>query len=560
MQFKQKVLGMVAVAGLWSVAAAAQTTVVTFDDGWQGWTPPWTANAADTRIESTGGHPGAYAHTTAELYDLGYYIDDVFGGESPFLGNHAEHASLTFSIDFKADRVRIGGQPAEVPVFVHFRNFAHNASVFFRLGTLADGQAWTTHSVTVDPRSLQMPAGWGGTGADDPETGGPVLPAGVTFADVMSDVNEVSLAAHEPYEPFEGGDFDVGVDNIRIAFGEAPPAQPPRYEIVDLGTFGGELANAHAINESGAVAGVAMNKDFIELAFLWQDGQMRYLGTLNPAFEYDFGVARGISDNGYLAGYSMAPFPNGPGSVAHAFFWSEDTGMVDLDPGSEFASWAWDVNSAGQVVGEGRGAFIWTQKDGMVSIGPGAAEAINEKGEVAGWGTTPGGTGGWVYDSASGQIRYLDTLGRLSEIRDINIHGKVVGYSITNDWRARTVLWNADGSIVDLGVIPVPDYGPGVANAINDHDWVVGRDDFLGFSETPNRGWLWIAGKKYDLKALIADPVVQASWAELAHPLGINNRGEIVGIGIHDGIFGRAFLMRPIALPDAVFADGFEQD
>lgn len=560
MQVKQIAMGWVVMAGLWSAGLSAQTAVVTFDDGWEGWNPPWPSSA--TVIEAEGGHPGAHAHTAgAAMYGLDYYIDDIFGADSPFLGDHSQHASLTFSVDTRVQNVRTAGQPAQRPLIIQFRNFSYNASVFYRLTTLADGQPWTTHSVTVDPRATQMPAGWGGTGADDPVTGGPVLPAGVTFADVMSNVNEVTLTAQEPYQGYDATDFDVSVDNIRLTVGEGAPEVPTRYEVIDLGTFGGDLANAHAINESGAVSGVAMNANSIEMAFLWQDGQMRYLGALNPNVEFDFGVARGISDNGYLTGYSMAPFPNSPGSVAHAFFWSEDTGMVDLMPGSELASWAWDVNSAGQVVGEGNGAFIWTREKGVHRIGPGAAEAINENGEVAGWGALPGGgIGGWVYDSASENMRYLDTLGRTSEIRDINLHGKVVGYSITDDWRARTVMWNTDGSIVDLGVIPVPDHGPGVANAINDHDWIVGRDDFQGFSETPNRGWLWANGKKYDLKSLIADPVVQASWAALAHPLGINNRGEIVGIGIRDGIPGRAFLMRPIQPSDVLFANGFDKD
>jgi len=560
MQVKQKVLGMVAVAGLWSAAVSAQTTVVTFDQGWEGWNAPG-ASSGGTTVEAEGGNPGAHAHTVAQVWGLDYYIDDIFGSDSPFLGDHTQHASLTFGVDLQVQSIHTAGQPVERPLIVHFRNFTRNASVYYRLGTLAAGQPWTRYSVTVDPRAVQMPAGWGGTGGGDPVTGEPALPAGVTFADVMANVNEVTITGQEPYQPYDASDFDVRIDNIRLVLGDGQPSTPPNYEIIDLGTFGGDFANALAINEAGAVSGVAMNSEFVELPFLWQDGHMRYIGTLNPAIEFDHGIARGISDNGYLVGYSMAPLSNFPGTVAHAFFWSEESGMVDLNPGADTSSWAWDVNSAGQVVGEGIGAFLWTREEGITRIAAGAAEAINEKGEVAGWGALPGGgIGGWVYDSASGNMRYLDTLGRTSEIRDINLHGKVVGYSITDDWRSRTVLWNADGSIVDLGVIPVPDYGPGVASGINDNDWVVGRDDFLGWSVTPNRGWLWISGQKYDLKALITDPVVQASWTELAHPLGINNRGEIVGIGIHDDIPGRAFLMRPIQPSDVLFADGFDQD
>ncbi|WP_440225480.1 hypothetical protein ACQQ2N_09545 [Dokdonella sp. MW10] len=548
---------------LFAGAALAQDATITFDNGWEGWNPPF-ASSGTTTIDTIGGNPGANAHTDANVYDLAYYIDDIFGGTSPFLGSFATAESVTFSVDVKADDVSVGGAPVTRPLIVSFRAFDRNASVWYVLGELSSGQGWTTYSVTFDPRSTTMPAGWGGTGADDPGTGGPILPSGTTFADVLASVNETSIFTTIPYQPWVDTDFDVRVDNLRITRGSAP-VKVPRYEIVDIGTLGGELANAHAINDSGTVVGVAMNEDWVEQPFIWRNGIMASIGSLMPSGT-DHGIARGLSNAGHVAGYAMAPASDFPGaSVAHAFFWTEATGMIDITPTMTGSSMAWDVNSAGQVVGEAAGAFLWTQADGITIIRrpngthAGAAEAISENGLVTGHGGSV--NGGWVYDSSDASFRELMPLGTPATVqtRDINSAGTVVGWSRGTGIGARSVMWRGDGTIVDLGDFD-PDYSTGVANAINEAGWIVGRDDFNGWSENPNRGWVWIDGQKYELKSLIEDTVAAARWTALAHPLDINNRGEIVGIGIYDDIPGRAFLMRPIVEGgnDAIFANGFD--
>jgi probable HAF family extracellular repeat protein len=344
----------------------------------------------------------------------------------------------------------------------------------------------------------------------------------------------------------------------------------PQYRIIDLGEFGGELANAHAINDAGHVVGTAEAPNLEALPFLWRDGALTDLGTLLPGRTSGHGIARGISSNGFVVGYSMAPYPPIPASsISHAFFWSEQSGMIDLTPDSAVMSIAWDVNSAGQVVGDiagqSGGAFIWSAQTGIRLIGlpdappgyGGYAEGISDTGLVCGhqWDADFNYTG-WIYNSATGEIRALGHLGMpRSETRGINNAGDVVGYSRRENFQQRPVLWTQDGEVVDLGFLPVADFTQGTANAINDDRWIVGADTYDGNGVVP-KGWLWIAGTKFELRELIADEAERAEWEELPTPTGVNNRGEIVGIGIHNGAQGRAFLMRPLV--DTIFSDGFD--
>ncbi|MBO9663032.1 hypothetical protein [Dokdonella sp.] len=347
---------------------------------------------------------------------------------------------------------------------------------------------------------------------------------------------------------------------------------PPAYEIVDLGDFGGELANAHSINDAGQVVGTAEDPELDTLPFLWRDGTLTDLGTLRPDREHGHGIAYSISANGQVAGYSMAPSPNGIGTLAHAFFWSEQDGMVDVDPrpGTIISSYAWGVNSAGQVVGQilgqDGGPFLWTREGGVTMLrlpdAPvgygGMAEDISETGLVCGEQYNANfDYVGWVYDSATGEMRELGHIGKpMSEARSINNAGQVVGSSTRENNQQRPVLWLDDGVIVDLGFLSVPNFSQGVAEGVNDQLWVVGEDSYDG-NGVPTKGWLWIDGSKHELRTLVADAAERDRWDELTAPLDINNRGEIVGIGIREGVPGRAFLMRPLPA-DAIFADGFD--
>jgi probable HAF family extracellular repeat protein len=563
MHARQTLLGAVSALGLaWAASAAAQPTVVGFDQGAGGWS--WVGG--DLPLEAEGGHPGAHAHFVENIDNIGLKTDS----NAAFIGNFSASRGVNVGLDAKVESLfNANGQPVTHDLIVEFRSSAlaqagyQYASVWTKLATLQGGTDWTRYAVTFDPRASALPKGWHGTGAEDPATADPVLPPGVTFAAVLAQVDQLVFSTQVPGRfgvPIGG---DVRIDNLSLDRDAGPaPATPPRYEVIDLGTFGGAMANAHDINDAGHVAGTAEAPDSTPQAFLWADGALRNLGSLMPGNVPDYGVARGMSQNDYLVGESMTPAHDFPGaSVSHAFFWSAQTGMIDLTPDTSLSSQAWDVNSSGQVVGNYMGAFIWSQAAGLKNIGlgapGGAAEGINDNGQVCGYGQRDANsqTVGWVYDSRTDTIRELPSLGGYTETRRINDAGDVVGSGLDDQRGAHSILWTHDGQLVDLGVVPTPDYSPGFANALNEARWIVGADDYRG-NGVLSMGWLWIEGTKYELRDLIADPAQHEAWTDLSTPLGINARNEIVGIGVRDGA-GRAFLMRPLP-PDKIFANGFE--
>jgi len=564
MYARQILFGAVSTIGLlFAASAAAQPTVVGFDNGAEGWA--WTGG--DLPLEADGGHPGAHAHiaVAGSLSSITLQTDS----NAAFIGNFSASKGVRFGVDVKVESLLANGQAVTRDLVIELRSHALAgagypwASVWTSFATLQAGSDWATYTVTFDPRATALPKNWHGTGAEDPTTAEQTLPAGVTFADVLAQVDEVVLTTAKPGYSYVPMDFDVRFDNLSVDRAAGPaPVTPPKYEIVDLGTFGGQLANAHDINDAGHVAGTADAADEVPQAFLWNSGTLTNLGSLMPGNAPDYGVARGMSENDFLVGESMTPMTGFPGaSVSHAFFWSTQTGMIDLTPGTDNMSQAWDVNSAGQVVGNYTGAFIWSQATGLKNIGMGgggsAAEGINESGQVCGYEWAADNTHeiGWVYDSRTETYRQLPTLGGTSETRRINNAGYVVGSSREANFTPHSVMWTPDGQIVDLGVVPVPDYSPGTANALNEALWVIGADDYNGAGNSI--GWLWVDGTKYVLRDLITDPAQHDAWTDVTAPLGINARGEIVGIGIRDGIPGRAFLMRPLGA-DRIFASGFE--
>ncbi|MBW4615973.1 MAG: PEP-CTERM sorting domain-containing protein [Desmonostoc vinosum HA7617-LM4] len=120
---------------------------------------------------------------------------------------------------------------------------------------------------------------------------------------------------------------------------------------------------------------------------------------------------------------------------------------------------------------------------------------------------------------------------------DINNKGQVVGFS--DD---KAVLWS-DGEVLGLGILGENQNTYSIATAINDLGQVVG---YSSISENSlltggRHAFLW-DGQLKDLNNLIVN---NSGW-ELEDAADINNKGQIVGMGILNGQY-HAYLLTPLS-------------
>jgi probable HAF family extracellular repeat protein len=330
-----------------------------------------------------------------------------------------------------------------------------------------------------------------------------------------------------------------------------------QYAVVDLGTLGGTTSFATAINRSGSVVGYAATSgDGASHAFLWRHGVMTDLGVLPGGTN---SRANAINDRGQIVGSSDALTPSLNSSTdivaSQAFLYSRGK-LTDIDPDAKLSytpgSWAYAINDAGQVVGDvlassgdsqaflysggsfatlpivgdepqarginRRGAivgstFVNTSPPFLFAGGvqtnlgtaPGQAEAINDRGMIAGWAQVAGG-----YSHA-----FLDT----------------------------AFLGTAGTTLTDLGTLGGL---TSQANALDGDGRTVGTAQIAGGAA---HAFLYQRGAMVDLNALIAG---SSGWV-LENATGINAGGEIVGVGTINGA-EHAFLLVPKGLH--VRADG----
>ena len=178
--------------------------------------------------------------------------------------------------------------------------------------------------------------------------------------------------------------------------------------MIDLGTLGGTASNVMGFNNRGEVVGISnLAGDLISRPFLWTRRHgMQDLGTLGG----DTGVVNWINDEGDIVGKTDLPGSLSP-QEHHAVLWRHGR-QIDLGAFPEdTSSNAYYVNSRGQVVGTsedrahmligvGEHAFLWEGNGPMVDLNtliPAGASlhltyavAINDHGEIAGFGVPPG--------------------------------------------------------------------------------------------------------------------------------------------------------------------------
>lgn len=282
-------------------------------------------------------------------------------------------------------------------------------------------------------------------------------------------------------------------------------------------------------------------------------GSVRVLPPPTPARAVLWTAADGLRDLGTLPGYSgsFAAAINASGTVVgfvtndpatsaqHAFIWTASGGMRDLGglvPGGNSA--ATDINSGGQVVGWATTsgfvhAVLWatngTIRDlGSVTGGASGANGINDMGQVVGWVNAGGGvTSPFIWTDATG-ITLLPIRGVANGVNKL---GQVVG--TTSDGQPFT--WSAASGVTLLAGNPA---APGGASAVDDAGDVVGWsgdatcDPYYGCYGT-QRATFWPA-----VGSVVNITTSAGTDPGFATALGLNNRGQVVGVAAN----GHAFL------------------
>lgn len=177
-------------------------------------------------------------------------------------------------------------------------------------------------------------------------------------------------------------------------------------KMYDVGSLGGTIGQPNALNNRGQIVGISnLTGDQISHPFLWEKGVITDLGTLGG----DSGYTNWINHQGVIAG--KADLPGESPQNHNAVIWKHGQ-IQDLGTllGDSCAN-AYFVNSWGQVVGTsesrelclvptGEHAFLWEHGGPMVDLNTlipansnlalTFAVAINDQGEIAGFGVPPG--------------------------------------------------------------------------------------------------------------------------------------------------------------------------
>jgi probable HAF family extracellular repeat protein len=344
----------------------------------------------------------AYKWHSGVLLDLGT-LPSGFGSEGNWINDHGQIAgqSLNGQID------PLVGTPAGIAVFwkkngqiVDLGTLGGNESLSAAINNRGQIVGAATNSI---PDPFPGPLGFWGTQTraflwergfmrDLGDLGGPDSFA--IFVNERSQIAGVSYTSSTP----SPAQTQCGQD--------IPPQHPFLWEngeIRDLGTLGGICALVFGLNNTGEVIGQSdLAGDSTAHPFLWKPERrphLRDLGTLGGSF----GAATWLNDARQIVGVAATPHDE----AFHAFFWRngvmKDLGTVKGDG----CSVAYHINAKGQVVGtSGDGCnevhgFLWERgcpimdlndlvasDSGMILT---AGEWINDRGDIGASGIFPNG-------------------------------------------------------------------------------------------------------------------------------------------------------------------------
>jgi probable HAF family extracellular repeat protein len=326
------------------------------------------------------------------------------------------------------------------------------------------------------------------------------------------------------------------------------------YNVVGLGTLGGNFSNANAVNNRSWVVGPASLQNDAVHGTLWLAGHTTDLGTLGgpnstvSGFDHNTrGVISGSSEITPTDPYGEQWCGFGSSHLCGAFRWRNGV-MTPLSTLGGNNSVSQDVNNRDQVLGSAETStqdpscqapqvfdyygVIWQPDGTKVTLPPysgdvvSGAIAINQHGQVV------GSSGLCYWDQPQASIHALlwqngsaIDLGNLGGSQgnvgnDINDRGQIVGGSgVPGNQVDHAFLWQHGVGMTDLGTLPGDVWS--FAYGINNEGQIVGESCDSGFYHC--RGFIWQNGSMTDLNLLVPPN----SKTYLLYGGDINDRGQI---------------------------------
>jgi probable HAF family extracellular repeat protein len=271
--------------------------------------------------------------------------------------------------------------------------------------------------------------------------------------------------------------------------------------LTEVGSLGGKINAACAINDAGQVTGYSQDGDGNLLAFLFSRAQPTVsLGTLDGASTSE---AFGINSRGTVVGDSQS----GPRNHRPVMFSNgsvQDLGIGGSNQPDDLET-AYAINDAGQIVGTHLAennafhAFVFS----------------------------------------NGKVTDLATLGGANgEALAINKNGQIAGDSDTREGSPHAFVF-VHSQLKDLGTLPGFD-SASYARGINNSGDIVGESD----SPSRKRAFLYTQGRLFALDELVEN-LSEAGFTSLDVAYGISNQGWIVGYGTTSDNLTAAFVATP---------------
>ena len=346
---------------------------------------------------------------------------------------------------------------------------------------------------------------------------------------------------------------------------------PPRYTVRDLGILSGfRSSSANAVNNRGWVTGAILARDGTTRAYLYHEGILTNLGGLGSPAHRAKGhgissVGNAINDQGDVTGWAYVD-----DEVTHAFLYHHgkmrDLGKLNFIIEGTLDEWVGSsgnaINNSGEIAGVssdadayGR-AFLYTRGH-MTNLGMPPGEdsdassnfqftvlkqtGLNDRGEmviiVDGPYHSHEANKSRLYLYKYGKFHRIATLSDPANFLSVLLNNRGVVAGTYYDKNERVCGFHLHRSRVEKIGSLLHSYQTDV-RAINNLGQIIGSSDYHAGK---SHAFLYSQGKMTDLNNRIH---AGSGWV-LESANGINDKGQIVGTGIHNGKT-RAFMLTPL--------------